>query len=1099
MSFMSQNVHAAKTAHCRFVPERKDDFAFENDTVAFRVYGPALKDSSQKSGVDCWLKRVDYPIIDKWYQQNAEGLSYHKDHGEGHDSYHVDDSFGCGGLGLWIDGKFIQSNVYTSYKIIQNGPNTVVFELEYIWEGLPQQVREVRRITLKKGEQLFRADSQFYVAGHPAKVIVAVGLTTHDGKAEVIFNKESRWMAAWEKMAGSELGTAVMIPYRTDLEYVMADSKKKNRSHALIVTPTDARGRLTYFAGYGWSKAGKIQSLDEWNNYLNGYRNGLGKRFTLNAPGTRTHNRVKYYRNHVNARPYYHGKPQSQFLTAKSLAMTSRPFIEELMKKTIDYQTQEFGGDIKTNWKVGTFYTGVTAAYEATGNKAFKQVAFDWCEKAGWQYGHKTFHADDVCMGQTMLDLYMDDQDPRYIENLTSRLELYFSKQTLVKRKDLGGPQFGNRDEVPFSGRNLWWWCDALYMAPPVFTRAYAATQDPRYLDTLHKLYWDTVDHLYDPDVQLFFRDRTFFPKGKSFAATPENEKIFWSRGNGWVYAGLVRLLDYLPENDPYRPRYLQLFREMTQSIVRYQLESGLWYPQLNRSDDHSHVPETSGTSFFCYGLLGGINRGWLDEQTYLPVALKAWEGLLQSTDLNGRLGFAQLVASQPAAVRPHDSIDYTHGAFLLAASELYKMGLDAEKLSRAIAPYEERLMMKDAGWTWYNDERAVVGPNDLYIGGVNAQGQVVFYDYVLRPRHSTQVRKENDVLSTWIDKDDHNNPALLMLNGKLLAAYSTHGHKKFWNWRVAELKNFWNSRTPHWGKEQSFPTANSTYANLYHLSAEQGRIYNFHRAKGWNPNIAWSDDGGKTWQGGFEMIRNGNNSVRPYVKYAGNNRDRIDIFFTDGHPRNEAANSLYHIYLQDQVFYKSDGTVIRSLADVEKQPIVPAEATKIYDGSSSGGRAWVHDLERAENSVLVGAFITSPDGDEGSDLRYGYCVLDPNTKQWVVNEIAFAGTYLYPAERHYAGGICLDPENTAVVYLSANVDPATGAPNASGRYQIFRGVTADKGVCWQWQQLTFDAAQDNLRPFVPINHGKETCVLWMKGEYRTYKAFRTDIFGIGF
>jgi hypothetical protein len=255
-------------AACRFVPERKDDFAFENDKVAFRIYGPALMDSTENSGIDCWFKRVDYPIIDKWYQGATEGKSYHKDHGEGYDPYHVGESLGCGGLALWIDGQMHLSNVYRQYRILKNGPNEAVFEVEYLWDSLPGNLREVRRYTLPAGSQLFKAESQLFKNGKPAQMDVVVGVTTHNQKAQPYADPQGHWVAAWENMDGSGLGTGVVLPDRTHSRIVTITSYQKDRSHIAFLTPTSTDGRIVYHAGFGWENAGEIVSAGDWKNYL---------------------------------------------------------------------------------------------------------------------------------------------------------------------------------------------------------------------------------------------------------------------------------------------------------------------------------------------------------------------------------------------------------------------------------------------------------------------------------------------------------------------------------------------------------------------------------------------------------------------------------------------------------------------------------------------------------------------------------------------------------------------------------------------------------------------------------------------------------------
>ncbi len=275
---LTASLAATPFASGRFVPERLDDFAFENDKVAFRVYGPALLDSGENSGLDCWVKRVDYPIIDKWYSQAENGKSYHEDHGEGYDPYHVGSSLGAGGLALLIDGELVQSNVYRSYEILEQSPNRFAVEFEYIWEGLPQQVRELRKVTIEGGSQLIRVDSQILIDGQPAKAKVAIGSATHDGKAKTYADENSRWVATWEEIDGAGLGTGVLVPYRSDQTVLQIEREEKDRSHIVIATETDMNGRITYYAGFAWEKAGEISTAAEWTGYLANYASNLPER-----------------------------------------------------------------------------------------------------------------------------------------------------------------------------------------------------------------------------------------------------------------------------------------------------------------------------------------------------------------------------------------------------------------------------------------------------------------------------------------------------------------------------------------------------------------------------------------------------------------------------------------------------------------------------------------------------------------------------------------------------------------------------------------------------------------------------------------------------
>jgi len=254
---------------CRFVPERKDDFAWENDKIAFRAYGPALREGAEDSGIDCWLKRVEYPIINKWYREAQEGKSYHVDHGEGSDPYHVGSSRGCGGLGLWMDGKLVTSDTFTDWEIIQCEPEKSVFVLHYEYKVGGDIYNEQKQISIELGERLFDVIATFTKNGQPAAGLpIAVGLTTHEGKAEASSNVSEGWMACWEVIEGGGLGTGVVMDPAAITEYKLIDSQGKDQGHALLITKTDAAGQVKYRAGYGWEKAGDITTVAEWKEYL---------------------------------------------------------------------------------------------------------------------------------------------------------------------------------------------------------------------------------------------------------------------------------------------------------------------------------------------------------------------------------------------------------------------------------------------------------------------------------------------------------------------------------------------------------------------------------------------------------------------------------------------------------------------------------------------------------------------------------------------------------------------------------------------------------------------------------------------------------------
>ncbi len=259
-------------AYARYVPERKDDIALENDKIALRIYGPALQGSAERSGIDCWLKRVDYPIVDKWYRESKMGKSYHKDHGEGYDPYHVGASLGCGGLALWHGGKMHVANVYENYRIKENWPKRAVVEVEYAWEGLPFQAREYRSIIIEPGSQLFKVESRITIDNRPAIVDVAIGVSTHEGRALAYADRQNRWVAAWESYGDSGLGTGVVLTRPLAATPITIRGNLKDQSHIILRVSTDSNGEIEYHAGFAWSKAGEITRSTAWQNYLDNHR-----------------------------------------------------------------------------------------------------------------------------------------------------------------------------------------------------------------------------------------------------------------------------------------------------------------------------------------------------------------------------------------------------------------------------------------------------------------------------------------------------------------------------------------------------------------------------------------------------------------------------------------------------------------------------------------------------------------------------------------------------------------------------------------------------------------------------------------------------------
>ncbi|WP_395342268.1 glycoside hydrolase family 88 protein [Ningiella sp. W23] len=268
MSGEINTVDSEVKAYARFVPERQDDLAWENDKVAFRVYGPAAPLAGHSSGVDAWFKKVDYSIIDKWYLGNASGYSYHEDRGEGYDVYHTGTSRGVGGSSIWVDGEPYSAHSFKSYNILQSGKDTVEFVIRYEWETPLGLVKENKKVTLELGSQLYNVDSKFTLDGKPTRLPVAIGLATHDERAGVNFNQEAGHISTWEIIDTLGVGTGVLVAADKVDEIKHVVSEEQDVSHIWLITHTSDNGELSYKAGFAWEGAGVISTQEEWLHYL---------------------------------------------------------------------------------------------------------------------------------------------------------------------------------------------------------------------------------------------------------------------------------------------------------------------------------------------------------------------------------------------------------------------------------------------------------------------------------------------------------------------------------------------------------------------------------------------------------------------------------------------------------------------------------------------------------------------------------------------------------------------------------------------------------------------------------------------------------------
>jgi len=259
----------------RYIPERLDDFAWENDKVAHRTYGPALaapdlpkrgKEVLVTSGLDVWCKRVDYLVVDRWYNKGHD--HYHHDEGEGMDMYGVGTTCGCGGTGIWDGGKLYTGRNYATWKVIANGPIRAIFELTYdTWVTGTGIVSETKRFTVDAGHNLDQIESTFTAFTGPKNITVAIGVNKdsgdkgQDSKATLTQN-EAGWLSQWEvQKTNGSLGEAVIVP--ADFAGFAEDEHNQ-----LVLAHAVSGQPLRYYVGAGWSKVGEFTTRQAWDDYV---------------------------------------------------------------------------------------------------------------------------------------------------------------------------------------------------------------------------------------------------------------------------------------------------------------------------------------------------------------------------------------------------------------------------------------------------------------------------------------------------------------------------------------------------------------------------------------------------------------------------------------------------------------------------------------------------------------------------------------------------------------------------------------------------------------------------------------------------------------
>lgn len=356
--------------------------------------------------------------------------------------------------------------------------------------------------------------------------------------------------------------------------------------------------------------------------------------------------------------PSYPGAPTA--IKVLDIPLAEKAAVKGILAKVADWQIDSLvRGRFRwsvNDWVYATFYKGLLETSRTLHKKKYEDQLVAYCEKAHWKVGagEQRDFADNYCIGEIYCALWKKYKKDSMIADFRAMAD------ALAKRPHTESLEYKNK--IYF---REWAWCDALFMGPASLAALSEATKDPLYLRLEDTLWWKTYDYLYDKQEHLFYRDSRFFTEREANGA-----KKFWARGNGWVLAGLARLLEHMPEKWPTRGRYEQIFREMAARISGLQQQDGMWRASL-LDPEHFPARETSGTGLFCYALAWGIHHGLLDRNTYYPVARAAWEGLIACVHPDGKLGFVQMIADKPGVTDYEGSDAFGTGALLLAGTEM--------------------------------------------------------------------------------------------------------------------------------------------------------------------------------------------------------------------------------------------------------------------------------------------------------------------------------------------------------------------------------------------------------------------------------------------
>jgi unsaturated rhamnogalacturonyl hydrolase len=574
----------------RFVRERHDDFAWENDRIAHRVYGPDLETYGREpltsSGVDVWVKRTRNLVINDWYMVN----DYHRDHGDGADFYSVGKSRGCGGLGIWFNDKLYVSRNFASSRVLANGPLRLLFELHYApFDAGALKVSETKRVTLDAGQNFGKYSSTFTVSGTQPALAVAVGIAKHTG-SEVRVSPDATWMHTWEPISESDgaLGCGVVLPPGT------RGLARETESDYLLVADKAEGKPLVYYAGFGWDRSGDFANKAAFTAKMAAVSRAIAKPMTisLTAGG--------------EAAPWS-TRACNTMLATQAAALTR-----------------------EWTYDGGFVLLGCQRAGRKHSNPQFgdfvKQAVDRLIGPDGSIKGYRLdeYNIDNLNMGKVLFALRDEARTPAEKQKYEAALRLLRSQMKTHPRTKEGG--FWHKQIYP---NQLW--LDGAYMAGPFLAHYAVIFNEPPLLDEVAQEFILLERHTRDPKTGLLFHGWDESRSQRWANPKTGTSPNFWGRAVGWYAMALVDTLEILPVAHPKRAALIAVLNRLSTAVAATQeAETGVWWQILDQAKREKNYREASATAMFVYALSKGVRLGWLDAKKYATVAERGYRGILE-------------------------------------------------------------------------------------------------------------------------------------------------------------------------------------------------------------------------------------------------------------------------------------------------------------------------------------------------------------------------------------------------------------------------------------------------------------------------------------